>query len=152
MTMNAFLPVSAIPSVEHADVMLELAFLVTAADDKLAPEEAEAFRDLVARVRGQAQSDEEVGALYTRFAKALEGSSCVDRLKAVAPSLPEELKEATFRVALALALIDRDANPQEDDLIDALFHALGLEETRAEEVAKEVRVALSPPPNSAPPS
>ena len=152
MTMNAFLPVSAIPSPEHADTLLELAFLVTAADGNLAEEEAAAFRDLVTRVRGAAASDEEIGALYTRFTKSLDGSSCVDRVKVVAPQLPSELKEPAFRVALALALIDRDASPHEDDLIDALFHSLGLDETRAEEVAKEVRVALSPPPNSAPPS
>jgi hypothetical protein len=152
MTINAFLPVGAIASTEHADTLLELAFLVTAADGKLAAEEAAAFRDLVERVRGKAPSDDEVGALYTRFTKALEGSTCTDRLKAVAPNLPNELKEPCFRVALALALIDRDASPHEDDLIDALFHSLGLDEARAEEVAKEVRVALSPPPNSAPPT
>jgi tellurite resistance protein len=152
MTITAFLPVTAIASTEHADTLLELAFLVTAADGNLAAEEAAAFRDLVERVRGKAPSEEEIGALYTRFTKALDGSTCIDRLKAVAPSLPNELKEPCFRVALALALIDRDASPHEDDLIDALFHSLGLEEARAEEVAREVRVALSPPPNSAPPS
>lgn len=152
MTMNAFLPVSAIESTEHADTLLELAFLVTAADGKLAEEERAAFRDLVNRVRGKAASDDEIGALYTRFTKALDGSTCIDRVKAVAPNLPNELKEPAFRVALALALIDRDASPHEDDLIDALFHSLGLDEHRAEQVAKEVRVALSPPPNSAPPS
>lgn len=152
MTMNAFLPGGAITSTDHADTLLELAFLVTAADGKLAEEEATAFRDLVTRVRGKAASDDEIGALYTRFTNALEGSTCVERVKVVAPNLPADLKEPAFRVALALALIDRDASPHEDDLIDALFHALGLDATRAEEVAKEVRVALSPPPNSAPPS
>ena len=152
MTMNAFLPVGAIDSAEHADTLLELAFLVTAADGKLAEEERAAFKDLVTRVRGQATSDDEIGALYTRFTEALVGSTCIDRVKLVAPNLPSELKEPAFRVALALALIDRDASPHEDDLIDALFHSLGLDENRAEQVAKEVRVALSPPPNSAPPS
>ena len=150
--MTAFLPVGPIASSEHADTMLELAFLVTSADGKLAQEEAAAFRELVTSVRGNPASDDEIGALYTRFTQALDGSSCIDRVKAVAPKLPSELREPTFRVALALALIDRDANPTEDDLIDALFHSLGLDEARAEEVAKEVRSALSPPPNSHPPS
>jgi tellurite resistance protein len=152
MTMNAFLPIGPIPAVEQADTLLELAFLVTAADGKLAAEEAAAFRDLVARVRGKAASDEEIAALYTRFTERLEGFTCHDRVKAIAPNLPTELREAAFRVALALALIDRDASPHEDDLIDTLFHSLQLDEARAEEVAKEVRIALSPPPNSAPPS
>ena len=122
------------------------------ADGKLAEEERVAFRDLVNRVRGKAATDDEIAALYTRFTSSLDGSTCIDRVKAVAPKLPSDLKEAAFRVALALALIDRDASPHEDDLIDALFHSLGLDATRAEEVAKEVRVALSPPPSSAPPS
>lgn len=150
--MNAFLPVQPISAADHADVLLELAFLVTAADGKLAAEEAVAFRDLVTRVRGKSTSDDEIGALYTRFTKQLEGTTCADRVKLVAPKLPDDLRESAFRVALALALIDRDASPQEDDLIDTLFHSLGLEESRAEAVAKEVRAALSPPPDTQPPS
>jgi hypothetical protein len=43
MTINAFLPVGAIASTEHADTLLELAFLVTAADGKI--ETAELFGD-----------------------------------------------------------------------------------------------------------
>jgi len=152
MTMNAFLPIGPIPAVDQADTLLELAFLVTAADGNLAAEEAAAFRDLVARVRGKAASDEEIAALYTRFTERLQGFTCHDRVKAIAPNLPTELREPAFRVALALALIDRDASPHEDELIDTLFHSLQLDEARAEEVAKEVRIALSPPPNSAPPS
>jgi len=152
MTMNAFLPVQPISATDHAEALLELAFLVTAADGRLAAEEAAAFRDLVARVRGQAASDDEVGALYTKFTRQLEGSSCLDRVKIVAPKLPYDLREPAFRVALALALVDRDASPQEDDLIEVLFQSLGLEEARAEAVAVEVRAALSPPPNTQPPS
>ena len=152
MTMNAFLPVQPISATDHADTLLELAFLVTAADGKLAAEEAAAFRDLVARVRGKATTDDEVGALYTKFTQRLEGSTCIDRVKAVAPNLPSDLREPAFRVALARALIDRDASPQEDDLIEVLFESLGLDATRAEAVAQEVRSALSPPLNSPPPS
>ncbi len=152
MTMQAFLPVEPIAATEHADALLELAFLVTAADGRLAAEEAAAFRDLMGRVRGKAVTDEEVGALYMKFTAQLATSSCTDRVKEVAPRLPAELREPAFRVALALALIDRDASPHEDALIDTLFHALSLDEQRAEAVAKEVRVALSPPADAAPPS
>jgi tellurite resistance protein len=148
--MNAFLPVGPIASRDHADTLLELAFLVTAADGRLAAEEAAAFRELLGRVRGAPPSDEEMGALYTRFTGALEGSTCEARVRRLAPKLPADLRESAFRVALALALIDRDASPHEDALIDALFQSLGLDEARAEEIAKEVRVALSPPPGSSP--
>jgi tellurite resistance protein len=150
MTMKAFLPVGPISAKEHADTLLELAFLVTAADGRLAAEEATAFRELMDRVRGQSVSDEEVGALYQHFTTQLEGSTCVDRVRSVAPQLPADLREPAFRVAMALALIDRDASPHEDALIDVLFHALQLDSDRAEALAKEVRVALSPPLDSGP--
>ncbi len=150
MTIKAFLPVQPIAAQDHADALLELAFLVTAADGRLDPEEANAFRDLMGRVRGKAVTDDEVGALYARFTKELEGNTCIDRVKVIAPKLPADLREAAFRVAMALALIDRDASPHEDALIDALFHSLELDTTRAEALAKEVRIALSPPPDGAP--
>jgi tellurite resistance protein len=150
MTMNAFLPAMPIPAPEHADTLLELAFLVTAADGRLAAEEAAAFRDLMVRVRGKTVTDDEVGALYQHFTKQLQGSTCTDRVRAIAPKLPSDLRESAFRVALALALIDRDASPHEDALIDVLFHALELDEARAEAVAQEVRTALSPPKDGNP--
>lgn len=146
MTIRAFLPVGPIAKPEDADTLLELAFLVTAADGRLAAEEAAAFRELMGRVRGTTPSDEEVGVVYQRFTNLLEGSTCADRVRVVAPSLPPDLREAAFRVAMALALIDRDASPHEDELIDVLFHSLQLDVDRAEELAKEVRIALSPPP------
>jgi tellurite resistance protein len=148
--MNAFLPVGPVASREHGDTLLELAFLVTAADGRLAAEEAAAFRELLGCVRGTTPTDEETSALYIRFMKELEGSTCEARVRAVAPKLPADLREPAFRVALALALIDRDASPHEDALIDALFQSLALDEARAQEIAREVRVALSPPPGSSP--
>jgi len=148
--LNAFLPVGPIASREHADTLLELAFLVTAADGRLAAEEAAAFRDLLGRVRGATASDDDVAILYQRFTVALEGSTCEARVRQVAPRLPSELRESAFRVALALALIDRDASPHEDALIEALFQSLALDEARAEDIAREVRSALSPPPGSSP--
>src|SRR5688572_13296616 len=114
MTINAFLPVEPIAAKEHADALLELAFLVTAADGRLAAEEAAAFRELMGRVRGHAATDDEVGVLYQHFTSQLEGSTCADRVKLIAPKLPPELREIAFRVAMALALIDRDASPHED--------------------------------------
>ncbi|HVH45485.1 MAG TPA: TerB family tellurite resistance protein [Labilithrix sp.] len=152
MSINAFLPVGPIAAQEHADTLLELAFLVTAADGRLAAEEAAAFRELLGRVRGRPATDDEVGQLYSRFTHQLQGSTCADRVKVLAPKLPSELREPAFHVALALALIDRDASPHEDELIDVLFHSLALDGERAEALAKEVRTALSPPPGSPAPT
>jgi tellurite resistance protein len=146
MTIRAFLPLAPIPDREHADTLLELAFLVTAADGRLAAEEVSAFRELTERVRGAPPSDAEIAELYRRFTERLENTTCDARVRALAPNLPPDLREPAFSVALALALIDRDASPHEDALIDTLYESLQLENARAEELAKEVRVALSPPP------
>ncbi len=145
MTIKAFLPVGPIADREQADTLLELAFLVTAADGRLAAEEAAAFRELMGRVRGQDVADADVAALYERFTAALQGTTCNDRVRVVAPKLADELRETAFRVALALALIDRDASPHEDELIDVLFESLKLDRDRAEAIAKDVRTAMSPP-------
>jgi tellurite resistance protein len=150
MTMNAFLPAHPIAERDHADTLLELAFLVTAADGRLAEEEAIAFRDLMTRVRGQAVTDDDVGLIYQQFTARLEGATCADRVRVLAPKLPTELREPAFRLALALALIDRDASPHEDALIDVLFQSLELDLGHAEALANEVRTALSPPPDGAP--
>src|SRR5262245_27804016 len=100
MTIRAFLPVGPIVPREHADTLLELAFLVTAADGRLAAEEVEAFKELMGRVRGTPPSDDEVGAIYQRFTKDLDGATCIDRVRAIAPKLPVDLREAAFRVAM----------------------------------------------------
>lgn len=150
--MFSFLSIEPVSDKEQADALLELAFLVTAADGHLAEEETSAFRDLLGRLRGNVASEADVATLYARFTDRLSGFTCADRVKAVAPNLLPQHRETAFRVALALALIDRDASPHEDALIDVLFNSLGLDGVRAEELAKEVRVALSPPPNSPPPS
>jgi hypothetical protein len=149
MTMKAFLPEGPVAR-DHADTILELVFLVIVVDGHLDPAESAAFRELMCRLHAHVPSDDQVAALYQRFTKELAGSTCIDRVKAVAPRVPPDLREPAFRMALALALIDRDASVKEDALIDVLFHALQLDVERAEALAQEVRVALSPPPEEEP--
>lgn len=151
MTIGAFLPQS-VGSKEHADMLLELAFLVTAADGRLDPEEVLAFREIMERVRGGKPTNDDVGALYAQFTKTLEGALPTERMRAIGKGLPAALREPAFKTAMALALVDRDANPKEDALIDVLFQSLELDPARAETLAKEVRVAMSPPPGSLPPT
>lgn len=152
MSIAAFLPMAPIARREDADTLLELAFLVTAADGVLAPEEVTALGDLLGRVRGAPSTDEEVAALYAELADRREGRTCVERVRDLAPELPPELRESAFRIAMALALVDRDASTDEDVLIGVLFESLALDRERAEVLAKEVRSALSPPLGSAAPS
>lgn len=150
MFVRAFEAIGPIVSRQHADLLLEVAFLVTAADGHLDPAEVAAFRQLLGRVRGAEPTDADVAQLFDAFSK--DGTPPVERVGRVAPQLPGELRETAFRTAMALALVDRDASPHEDALIGALFHALELDPTRAEAIAKEVREAMSPPLDAPPPT
>lgn len=72
-----------------------------------------------------------------KFARA--GAEANDRIRALGPTLPIELRESVFKVAIALALVDDDARPDEDALMHVYFEALGLDPARAEALAREAR-------------
>jgi tellurite resistance protein len=62
-----------------------------------------------------------------------------ERIRAIGPTLPIELRESAFKIAIALALVDDDASPHEDALMHVFFEALGLDPARAEALAAEAR-------------
>jgi len=121
----------------HADALLELAYLMTAADGKFTDEERRAFTQLVTRVLGVPAGEADVDALIKRFKR--NGDKAEDRVRALGPTLPMELREAAFKIAIGLALVDNDAAAAEDALMHVFFEALGLDAKRAEELAVEAR-------------
>jgi tellurite resistance protein len=136
---EAFLPKGPIAETQHADTLLELAFLMAAVDGRLADEELAAFKKVVGAVRGKNATEADVGALVERFAGHVERAEIEARVRQIAPSLPAALREDAFRVGIGLALSDRDADAHEDALMGVFFEALGLTEERAEAIASEVR-------------
>jgi hypothetical protein len=125
-----------------ADLVLEIAFLMTAVDGRLADEELPAYREVAAWVRGKVVSDDDFGGLLERFSGNIETGDIESRVRAIAPALPAELREVTFKIAMGLALVDQDASPEEDALVGILFEGLGLSEPRADALAAEVRSAF----------
>lgn len=119
---------SPIAATAHADAVLELAFLVSAVDGHLADEELAAFRELVGCVRGHEPKQEEVDELLGRFLVAVQRTPSEDRVRELAPTLPEDLREIAFKVAVALTLVDREENEHEDQLLGILAATLGLAE------------------------
>ena len=118
-----------IPATEHADAILELAFLTSAADGSLDELEVAAFRELVGCVRGREATQPEIEELLGRFIVALHGGSGVaDRLRTVAKAIPADLREIAFKVAVALSLVDHDESEDEDELVGILGATLGLAE------------------------
>lgn len=138
MRIVDLLPSTPIP-LEHADTLLELAYLMTAADGRFAEEERRAYEQIFARVRGVPPGASDVDSLVQRFMRNIDGTSAADRIRALGPTLPTELRETAFKMAIGLALADRDASPKEDALMNVFFEALGLDPARAEALAAEAR-------------
>jgi tellurite resistance protein len=141
MPIADLLPAAPISDVTHADALLELAYLMTVADGHITDEERRAFGEIFARVRGRASQAGEIDALVQRFTANAAAGSIADRVRAVGPTLPMELREAAFKVAIGLALADRDASPAEDALMNVFFDCLELDPARAEALAREGREA-----------
>ena len=135
MRIVELLPAGPITNAAHADAYLELAYLMTAADGKFTDEERRAFGQILTRVRG---TPGDIDATVQQFARNAT-TDAKDRIRALGPTLPNDLRESVFKVAIALALVDDDASPLEDALMHVYFEALGLDPARAETLAKEAR-------------
>jgi uncharacterized tellurite resistance protein B-like protein len=135
---------SAIGDPKHADAFLELAFQMTAVDGRLEEAEVRAFRELASAVFGREIPDEDVVPIVDRYAVSIEKDAIAARVRELAPELPPELRETAFKVVMSLALVDRDAAADEDELMGVFFEALGLSEARADALAAEVRAAFAP--------
>jgi tellurite resistance protein len=134
MRIVELLPPGPIPNAAHAEAFLELAYLMTAADGKFTDDERRAFGQIITRVRG---APGDVDGVVQQFAR--NAGDAKERIRAIGPTLPIELRESAFKIAIALALVDDDASPHEDALMHVFFEALGLDPARAEALAAEAR-------------
>jgi hypothetical protein len=144
MSITKLLPASPIASNSDADLVLELAFLMTAADGELRAAEKTAYREVVGRLRKSPVSDADFDALLDRFAKAVGGdkSKVTARVKKVAPQVAPALRDTAFKLAMGLALVDLHGSPEEEELVGVCVEALGLSVPHAEKLAEEVRGAF----------
>jgi hypothetical protein len=121
------------------DALLEVAYLVTAIDGKLADEEIVAFGELAARLHGRASSTtHEIDALMERFGGVVERAEIEARMREVARTIPARLHEIAYKTALAMAFVDRDPHGTEDGLHRVLGDALGLDGDAREKLSRAV--------------
>jgi hypothetical protein len=133
------LPNDFAPSDKDAEILLELAYLVTAADGKLLDSELAAFSAIAARMRGKDKLDTaEVDTLVDQFAHHVEAHEIETRVRVLAPTLAETLHELAYKLALGIAFIDHDPSDEEDRLHTVLGDALGIAPGRRAAISREV--------------
>jgi tellurite resistance protein len=146
------LPQQADLTVGEVDAILEAAYLATAADGVLSPEEHHAFRSVASSLRrvaagkaGAAKGipDDELEALFARYATRSDQASRVERVSAMRARLGRTpVRELAYKIAFAMSLCDLDANEEEAAYDDELVEAFGIEDERADTLAAEVYAAL----------
>jgi hypothetical protein len=141
MSFANLVPDGVNPSKEHQDVLLELAYLTTAADGRLHDEEIDAFAAIVGRLRGKEATDAELAQLMNKFGKTQQ-DEIADRVQKLAPALPADLKDIAFKLSVALGVADLDASDDESELQAVLAEALGYDDAKVDELTAEVYASL----------
>lgn len=142
MSVANLVPASLKPSTEQADLLLELAYLATAADGRLDEEELSAFREIAERLHSKALTSAELDKILDRFGANVEHADIVSRVEKIAPALPTDLRPLAFKLAVGLSVADLDASEDESDLQVILAEALGLDDSAVSELIAEVYGSL----------
>lgn len=142
MSLANLVPAGIKPSTQHADVLLELAYLTAAVDGRLHDEELTAFGQIVGRLRGKAPTSSDIDALLDRFGGNVEYAEIEERIQKIAPTLPEDLRPVAFKLAVGLSVADLDASDEEGDLQALLAEVLGLNDASVDELTAEVYASL----------
>jgi tellurite resistance protein len=117
------------------DALFEAMFLMISADGEVADEEREVLRGAVRGLTDSAVRTAHIDRLFDDCkAHAKQGAEA--RLNAIAPILKEDpaLVEAAFSLAAAVAFADSDIKDEENELINTMAEALGIDDDRAEEL------------------
>ncbi|MBX3233170.1 MAG: hypothetical protein KIT84_20475 [Labilithrix sp.] len=142
MSLADLVPAGVNPSTEQQDVLLELAFLTTAADGRLHDDELRAFLEIATRLRGKEPSDAEFDVMLNRFSKQANARDIGERVQTLAKSVPAELKPVAFKLAVALGVADLDASEDESELQSILAEAFGFDDAKVGELTAEVYASL----------
>jgi hypothetical protein len=141
MAIAALVPAGVKVSTQDADTLLELAYLTTAVDGRLADEELTAFTSLVTRLKGKTRPAD-VDALLDRFTANVDHADITERVQEIAPTLGDALRPLAFKLAVGLGVADLDASDDESELQIVLAEALGFDDARVDELTAEVYASL----------
>ena len=145
MSLANIVPLGIEVAPEHADVLLELAYLATAVDGRLDDAEISSFKEIVTRLRGSATSAD-LDALLDKFAGNTEPEEISERIQQIAPTLPPPLRDVSFKLAVALSVADLDASESESELLVVLAESLGFDDAKVDTLTGEVYAGLDAGP------
>jgi hypothetical protein len=154
MSISQLIPSGLLPTAEQTETLLELAYLVTAVDGRLADEELVAFGVLAARLRGkEATTQAELDELLDRYGHNVDWEEEIEpRVRALAAALPKDLHAVAYRLALGLAFVDHEASEAEDRLHKVLGDALDLTPELRAALSRQVTLGGGKATSTAPPS
>lgn len=117
------------------EALFEAMFLMIAADGDVADQEREVLRGAVRGLTDSAVRSVHIDRMFDDC-KARLGEGAEKRMQAIAPVLKEDpaLVEAAFSLAAAVAFADSDIKDEENELINSMAEALGIDDERAEEL------------------
>ena len=107
--------------------MVAVMLAIAAADGHISDEEIE---DLIARLRRlrlfSGLTDDQLIAATNRPFDLLRKGGPDELIRAASPSLPQQLRESAFAIAVDLAFSDGSVADEEKQLIEKLQHELGI--------------------------
>ena len=121
------------------EALFEAMFLMISADGNIADEEREVLRGAVRGLTDHAVRTVYIEKLIEQC-QGLAKQGVEERLRAVSPILNEDpaLVEAAFSLAAAVAFADSDVTDEENELINQLADALGIDGDKAEELLNQL--------------
>jgi uncharacterized tellurite resistance protein B-like protein len=131
--------------------LCEAMYLMMAADGAISDEEREVLRGAVRNLSDGGLHTAEIEAMLDRAARNVQAEGQEARLKAVAADLAQEpgRAEVAFILAAAIAFADNAIADNENETLNALAEALGIDEDRAEALLDDVERDLSSSASSA---
>lgn len=120
----------------RVDPLVEVMFLMMAADGSVADAERDALRGAVRALSGGTIHSGTISVLLDLYQQRLAAEGREARLQAVAELLADEPTEAEvgFTLAAAVALADDEVAPEENEFINQLASWFGIDEIHASRI------------------
>jgi tellurite resistance protein len=140
LARTGLLPPEEATAVQSIDPVVEMMFLMMAADGTLADDERLVIRGAVRELTENFVRSSTLAVMLEDYEKKLATEGQQARLQEVAQRLHDDVPgaESAFVLAAAVAFADEDIQAAENELLDAFADAVGISEERANQLLDEL--------------